>query len=75
MAEYRVEIARSATRELDRLPRQIADRILPRIKALADNPRPLGSKNCEAAKIIYAVTDDERVVSIRAIRPRSTAYD
>jgi mRNA-degrading endonuclease RelE of RelBE toxin-antitoxin system len=39
MADYSVSFARSARKELDRLSDGVADRILAKIEALADNPR------------------------------------
>ena len=39
-----VEIARSAEKELKKLPRQIANKIAEKIKTLAIEPRPKGHK-------------------------------
>jgi mRNA-degrading endonuclease RelE of RelBE toxin-antitoxin system len=48
--EYRVALKSSAEKEFFRLPDHIAARILPKIKALATDPRPRGSKSSEAAR-------------------------
>jgi len=39
---YTVEFERSAKKELDRLDRQVRARVLRKIAALADDPRPPG---------------------------------
>jgi mRNA-degrading endonuclease RelE of RelBE toxin-antitoxin system len=40
MADYSISFARSARKELKRLPDGAAARILAKIEALGDNPRP-----------------------------------
>ena len=42
---YDVLIERTAERDLKSLTSSVFDRILPRIKALADNPRPTDATN------------------------------
>ena len=44
MDEYAVAFARSARKELERLDRTLSSRILTRIEALANNPRPEGCR-------------------------------
>ena len=68
---YEVLIERTAERDLKSLPTKLFDRIVPRIKALAEIPRPsgchklAGSKNdwrIQQALIVSArgMTDSER---------------
>ena len=85
MASYSVEVKRSAIRELRRLSPEIATRIWPRIRGLADNPRPRGTAKLSGEvdayrirvgdyRVLYEVDDGRRLVSIRQIRHRREAY-
>ncbi len=85
MSPYQVTFARSARRELEDLPRSIAARILTRIEALAENPRPHGCKKLQGAnqlwrirvgeyRVVYKIDNKERMVDITVIRHRSEAY-
>ena len=81
MAEYSVVFARSARRELEQLEKGIARRILLRIEALGENPRPEASRTDDFWRIrvgdyrvIYSVDDRERTVDVGAIRHRGDAY-
>jgi len=42
MADYSISFARSARKELERLPDDVAERILAKVEALSGNPRPVG---------------------------------
>ena len=80
----RVEIARSAQREMERLLDDVLARVRSRILGLADNPRPRDSKKLALAdayrirtgdyRIIYTVDLRERKVTIIAVRHRREAY-
>jgi len=85
MAEYAIEFARSARRELEKLPRRLIDRILPKIESLSVNPRPNGCRKIEGAenlwrirvgdyRVIYGIDDVRRVVDIVVVRHRTDAY-
>ncbi|WP_262965831.1 type II toxin-antitoxin system RelE family toxin [Methylobacter psychrophilus] len=41
---YEIEIKQSAQKELAKLPRSIADKVIKNIKALTNDPRPNGFK-------------------------------
>ncbi|OGO38437.1 MAG: hypothetical protein A2Z03_02365 [Chloroflexi bacterium RBG_16_56_8] len=86
MDDYTITFARSARKELERLDRTRINRIVPRIEALAKEPRPSGCIKLKGEKflwrirvgdyrVIYAVYDDDRRVDITAVRHRSKAYD
>ena len=47
---YEVLIERTAEHDLKSLPINLFDRIVPRIKALADNPRPAGCHKLTGSK-------------------------
>jgi len=51
MADYSISFARSVRKELERLPDDVADRILAKAEALAKNPRPVGVIKLHARKI------------------------
>ncbi len=85
MAKYAVVFARSARKELQALDPAVAARILKRIEAFADNPRPTGVIKLEGAsdlwrirvgdwRIVYRLSDKERLVDIFAVRHRREAY-
>jgi mRNA interferase RelE/StbE len=82
---YEIVLARSARREIERLPIQIARRILVRIERLAIEPRPTGTRKLHGSddlfrirsgdyRIIYRVLEDDAMVDVIAVRHRSDAY-
>lgn len=86
MADYQLTIARSASKEFEALPRSVIERIRTRIRALARDPRPHGSKKLRGARnswririgdwrVLYEIDDEKRIVDISAIRHRSDAYE
>ena len=73
MAKYKLRIKKSAAKELEAIPRKAdRQRIISRIKSLADDPRPSGCKKLSGLeryrlrqgsyRNIYAIEDDELVV-------------
>ena len=85
MADYTITFARSARKELENLPANIADRILRKIEALAANPRLAGviklqgSKNLWRLRVgdyrmVYSINDFSRTVDIAIIRHRRDVY-
>lgn len=85
MAEYAVVFARSARKELQALDQSIAVRILKRIEALSVEPRPSGVRKLEGApdlwrirvgdwRVVYRISDSERLIDIIAVRHRRDAY-
>jgi mRNA interferase RelE/StbE len=82
---YRITFARSASRELQKLDPPIAQRVLPAIESLVQNPRPSGCVKLAGStndwriragdwRIIYTINDQTKTVDISAIRHRSDAY-
>jgi mRNA interferase RelE/StbE len=60
---YAVTFARSARKELTSLPAATAGRLLARIRALADEPRPRGCKKIRGAERVWRIrVGDHRVV-------------
>jgi mRNA interferase RelE/StbE len=85
-AEYTVTFTRSARRELEALDAALVARVLRRIEALATTPRPSGCRKLRGTnnlwrirvgdyRVIYAVSDDQRLVDVRVVRHRSDAYE
>jgi mRNA interferase RelE/StbE len=84
MAKYRIEIAPSAAKELSRIPRKDLQRIVARIQALADDPRPPGSRKlCAQEKyrirqgdyrVLYRIEDNVLVVYVVKIAHRRDVY-
>ncbi|HYN89858.1 MAG TPA: type II toxin-antitoxin system RelE/ParE family toxin [Ardenticatenaceae bacterium] len=78
-ADYSVYVAPSATRDIDRLPGHIRQRVRRLIRTLAQAPRPLGSLELREApglyrirlekwRIIYQVDDEARTVAVLRVR-------
>ena len=85
MADYTVELTRSARRELEQLDGPIVRRLFRRITALAVEPCPSGCRKLQGNdalwrirvgdyRVIYAIDDQERVIDIFAVRHRREAY-
>ena len=85
MADYSVVFARSARKELQNLDPQVARRIFKQIEALVANPRPSGVVKLEGAtdlwrvrvgewRVVYRISDRDRLVDVIAVRHRRDAY-
>jgi mRNA interferase RelE/StbE len=82
---YRVTIAASAKRELVSLSAGVIERILPKLRELADDPRPIGCKKLQGARnlwrvrignyrVVYSVNDKAKTVDVTRIAHRRDAY-
>jgi mRNA interferase RelE/StbE len=82
---YQIVFAQSARKELERLSKEVARRILTRINQLRANPRPAGSIKLTGSKdlwrvrsgdyrVIYRV-DDAALLEIMVVRHRRDAYN
>lgn len=86
MASYSVFLKRSAVKELERLGSKAERRrIVDRIAALAEDPRPPESRKLAgrqdrmrvrqgAYRVLYAVDDEDRVVTVVKIGHRKDVY-
>jgi mRNA interferase RelE/StbE len=85
VAKYKLRIKKSAAKELEAIPRKAdRQRIISRIKSLANDPRPSGCKKLSGSeryrlrqgsyRIIYATVDDELVVYVVKIGNRKNVY-
>ncbi len=86
MSDYKIRFIRSARKELEALPNVLVVRILKKIEALENDPRPAGCKKLKGSsnlwrirvgdyRIIYSILDKEVVIEIITVRHRREAYD
>jgi len=84
MENYKIEIKKSATKELQKLPNNEIKRIVQKIKALGSNPRPSGCKKLSADekyrirvgkyRILYSIEDNKLLVYIVKVGHRRDVY-
>jgi len=84
MAKYKVEIRRSAAKEIKKLPADAVKKIMEKIAALADNPRPPGALKLSgdekyrlrtgAYRILYNIEDDVLTVYVVKAGHRRDVY-
>lgn len=84
MRPYRVEVQRSAERELSRLSAELFARVTTKISALAEDPRPPGAQKLMGLdgyrirvgdyRILYELDDTTRVVFVTRVRHRRDVY-
>jgi mRNA interferase RelE/StbE len=82
---YEVYLEAAAERDLRKLSKEIFHRIIPRIQALAENPRPQGCRKLAGSdsdwririgdyRVIYEIDDVGKAVRVFRIRHRREAY-
>jgi len=84
MAAYKVFFRRSVEKDLSSIPKKDVGKILSRIKALEENPRPHGCEKLTGQeryrlrqgryRIVYSVQDDELTVWIVTMGHRKDMY-
>jgi mRNA interferase RelE/StbE len=84
MAKYKIEIKKSAIKELDKLPQRDLKKIIQKIQNLADNPRPFDCKKLTGDekyrirsgnyRILYLIEDDIFIIYIVKIGHRREVY-
>ena len=80
MALYRVIVKESVSRDLKKIPRKDARRIVSAIRTLAENPRPPQSKKLSGQgryrlrqgnyRILYCIEDDRLIVCVVRVGDR-----
>jgi mRNA interferase RelE/StbE len=82
---YEILIERAAERDLKRLSAKNFYLIIPHVKALANDPRPRGSRKLLGSKndwrirlgdyrVIYEIEDDAKEVRVMKVKHRREAY-
>lgn len=83
---YAVKIRKRAKEELAELPDEVIRQIDPKIKGLAEDPRPRGVKKLKGQegdgwrirvghyRILYTIDDGRRVVTVYRIALRARVY-
>jgi len=84
MEKYRIEIKRSAVKELKKYPSKDLKRILGKIGKLSDNPRPPDSKKLTGDekyrirygnyRILYSIEDNILIVYVVKVGHRREIY-
>jgi mRNA interferase RelE/StbE len=84
MAGYSLFFKESVRKDLDGIPKKDLRKILSRIKSLADDPRPPGSEKLTGRnryrlrqgryRIVYAVEDEARTVTVVKVGHRKDIY-
>jgi mRNA interferase RelE/StbE len=84
VASYSILLTKSAARELERVPAKVRQRIVARIGALAENPRPVGAEKLSGDdkyrirqgdyRILYEIVDAELVVTVVRVGNRREVY-
>jgi mRNA interferase RelE/StbE len=85
MASYSLLFKRSVAKDLRSIPKKDVRRILKRIEALSEDPRPRGSEKLTdqeryrirqgAYRILYEIHDKVLVIVVGKVAKRSHAYD
>jgi len=84
MAQYKIIVRKSVSKDLKSVPVKDVQRILKAIKTLSQDPRPLQSKKlsgeekyrlrCGVYRILYEIHDNELIVCIVRARHRRDVY-
>jgi mRNA interferase RelE/StbE len=82
---YQILLTKTATKQLDKLEDDIAEKLLQIIQNLENNPRPNGCKKLKGRegyrvrqgnyRIIYDIFDDLLVVEVVAVGHRKDIYE
>lgn len=84
MGKYRVEIKKSAVKEIEHLPRRDIKAVLEKIESFSDNPRPHDCKKlstqekyrvrCGNYRILYSIEDNILIVFVVKVGHRKNVY-
>lgn len=85
MASYQIEIKPSASKELEKLPRQMVVRVVAVIRELAEDPYPQGVRKLSGFdrtfrirvgdyRVLYDIYENRLVIEIIQIRHRKDVY-
>ncbi|MBI4846143.1 MAG: type II toxin-antitoxin system RelE/ParE family toxin [Candidatus Omnitrophica bacterium] len=84
MERYKIEIKKSAVKEIERLPRKEMKAVLEKIKSMSENPRPHDCKKlsseekyrvrCGNYRILYFIQNSILIVFIVKVGHRKDGY-
>ena len=84
MESFRIVIKKSAAKEIERIEKKDRIRIIEKIRSLANDPRPCGSKKLSGQekyrirqgnyRILYQVIDDELIINVVKVGHRRDIY-
>jgi mRNA interferase RelE/StbE len=84
MVSYRIVIKKSAAKEIEKIQKKDRVRIIEKIRCLASDPQPAGSKKLSGQekyrirqgnyRILYQIIDHELIISDFKIRHRRAIY-
>jgi mRNA interferase RelE/StbE len=84
MAPYKIVVRKSVSKELDRIPKKNARRIVSAIRSLVNDPRPPQSKKlsgeekyrlcCGVYRVLYEIHDEQLIICVVRVRHRKDAY-
>lgn len=84
MENYRISIKRSASKEIERIALKDRRRIIEKIRSLASDPRPPGSRKLSGQekyrvrqgdyRILYLIQDGELIVVVVRVGHRREVY-
>ena len=84
MDAYKIFFKRSVEKDFESIPRKDLKRILDRIKALADDPRPAGCEKLTGQeryrvrqgkyRIVYSIQDNELTIWVVKVGHRKDVY-
>jgi mRNA interferase RelE/StbE len=84
MEKYKIEIKRSAAKEIENLPKRDLKAVWEKITGFADNPRPYDCKKlstqekyrvrCGDYRIVYTIENDILVVYVVKVGHRKDVY-
>lgn len=84
MESYKIVIKKSAAKEIERIAKNDRIRIIEKIKSLAQNPHPTGSKKLSGQekyrmrqgnyRILYQIIDDELIINVVKVGHRQDVY-
>ena len=84
MESYKIEIKKSAVKELSKLPKKELTKIVDKIQSLSDEPRPDGCKKLSgdekyririgSYRVLYSIEDDVLIVYVVKVGHRKEIY-
>jgi mRNA interferase RelE/StbE len=84
MVNYKVEIKKSAQKEIENLPSVMLKKIVAKIQSLSSEPRPNGSKKLTSDekyrlrvgdyRILYSIEDDKLIIFVVKVGHRKSVY-